>query len=476
MKKIISHFYAFGWKETFEKHYITILSVVGFVFTGILVYPFGIHWDNAYVFTNIYTNTLPNNWMGWFYPLFWGTLYKITKIPHIIGIYQNVIYWISAAILFKYLFLNKSKRYFVLFAFFLGTIFFLVSITNNAFLATTVLFSIALWVLGCAKQRKILLLISLLFLLSSLFIRRDAIFLITPILFAFMYNTLSFRLKNIFFKSVLSFFLVVVLLVICFKLEKYHTSKIEGYDQGIKSIELITIFDLTGMSYYKKELLIPDEILKEEYRGENRHLVLNHILKSPDIFNDVITFQINHHGVDEFFLSKMGVNLQMAVPIYLKNITSYIKFRARFISLFFFENNSLLQAIEYDKDTASLLNLEKFPKQKNYFLILTLRLFRAFEYILPITKEFFYLIISFLALIFLNKKQMRNSFIFEERFFCNIFIFANIFSIGITMISAPADQFRYVMPANILIWLVFIYTLSKTNAKKQFLHNLIDKI
>ncbi|WP_159428182.1 hypothetical protein [Brevinema andersonii] len=39
---------------------------------------------------------------------------------------------------------------------------------------------------------------------------------------------------------------------------------IKDYDSTINSIELITIYDITGMSYYKKELLIPDEILKEE--------------------------------------------------------------------------------------------------------------------------------------------------------------------------------------------------------------------
>ncbi|MGL4987288.1 MAG: hypothetical protein ACRC5H_09170, partial [Treponemataceae bacterium] len=93
-----------------------------------------------------------------------------------------------------------------------------------------------------------------------------------------------------------------------------------------------------------------------------------------------------------------------------------------------------------------------------------------------ITKEFFYFLIALITFILINKKSHSTFFLKKEKIFCNTLIFASIFSIGITMISVVSIQFCYVMPANILIWLVFIYTFSKINGKKQFLYNLIDKI
>jgi hypothetical protein len=77
------------------------------------------------------------------------------------------------------------------------------------------------------------------------------------------------------------------------------------------------------MSYYKQELLIPDSVLKEEYRGENRNTVLQ-LIRSISIYDLAFGWSALQNQIGPLLVSETvwhsGLNLKQAFPIYLQNV------------------------------------------------------------------------------------------------------------------------------------------------------------
>lgn len=432
---------------------IIYISIFGFFLTGILAYPYGINWDNSHVYYNL---DILNNWMGWFYPSLWQHLINIMRLKHCIGLLHNIFYWIGMPLIYINFIsaplLNKNYHYnYIIFAFCPSIVIFLTNITNNVLLLSFLALAIGSYTVFRKNKSKIFFLLSIILLIVSTFIRRDAIIISIPLLAYFLFTA---------FRSKIYAFLACILCIAATGGVNYLAKKnIKDYDSTINSIELITIYDITGMSYYKKELLIPDEILKEEYRGSNRSQVMEAVLSSTNIHIDFITFE--YTGVNHMLLSgtswKSGLTLKKALPIYMKNIPYYLFFRLKTMKRYLVEMNSLYEPA-FHKD---ILDREGLPKPPFNIIGFLRKVFiKATEiFLMFFFLQWFYFFLSIFSLYLLHSKRFSTIYPPQDRSFCTILIIIGCMGSLLSMISAVSIQLRYLMPANFLIWIAFIFSI-----------------
>ena len=401
--------------------YIYLISVIGFILTGVLAHPYHIHFDSNYVFTKYSLEHLPpTNWMGWFYPYFWDLLYKITNNKLSIAIFHNLVYWISMPTIYINFFQKKeniikfnTKYHYwymalVSFPFALGL---LMGVTNNILLVSFLLLSVANFSVFLNNKNKIFFVISLLSLLLAAFLRREALIIVIPIM---IYFNLVFSNRKW-----LQTFLMSVLFLGMYSLINYSVvKKIPNYNDStistsINTIELVTLYDLTVMSYYKNELLLPDFILKEEYRGENRNTILQ-LIRSISIYDLAFGWSALQNQIGPLLVSETvwhsGLSLKEAFPIYLQNV----------------------------------------------FWYLWLKLNMLYAYGAYLWGS---LIFSLFTIVLLLKKRFQSAFPKDQKEFCIVaFITSWIFSVAI-ILSAMSTQPRYLIPSNLLLWITSIYIL-----------------
>ena len=404
-------------KEHFNQYkYIYLISIVGFILTGVLAHPYHMHWDSNYAFTKYSIEHLPpTNWMGWFYPYFWDLLYKITNNKLSIAIFHNLVYWISMPTIYINFFQKKEKivkfntKYhywyiaLISFPFAIGL---LIGITNNILLASFLLLSVANFSVFLNNKNKIFLIISLLLLLIASFVRRDALIIVVPIM---IYFNLVFSNR----KWLQTFLMSVLFLGMYSTINHSIVKNIPDYDQGISSIEVMTISDLTVMSYYKNELLIPDSVLKEEYRGENRNTVLQ-LIRSISIYELAFGWTPVQNQIGPLLVSETvwhsGLSLKQAFPIYLQNIPWYLWLKL------------------------------------NVLYVYAAYLWGS-------------LILSLITIVLLLKKRFQPAFPKDQKQFCIVaFITSWVFSVVI-ILSVNVTQHRYFIPSNLLLWITSIYIL-----------------
>ena len=401
--------------------YIYLISIIGFLITGVLAHPYHIHWDSNYAFTTYSLDQLPpTNWMGWFYPYFWDLLYKITNDKSSMGIFHNLVYWISMPIIYINFFQKKENiikfnigyHYWyialVSFPFALGL---LMGVTNNILVAIFLLLSVANFSIFLTNKNKTFLIVSLILLLIVSFLRREALIIVIPVM---IYFNLVFSNRKLLQTCLMSVLFLGMYTIINYSVVKnipnYNDSTVS---QSINTIELVTLYDLTVMSYYKNELLLPDSILKEEYRGENRNTFLQ-LIRSISIYD--LAFGSTHlqNQVGPQLVSgtmwHSGLSLKQAFPIYLQNIS--------------------------------------------WYLWLKLNVLYAYG-----TYLWGSLILSLITIVLLLKKSFKTAFPKEQKQFCIVaFIASWIFSIAI-ILSANSTQPRYLIPSNLLFWITSIYIL-----------------
>lgn len=402
-----------------ENKYIFLISISGFFITGVLLYPYNMHYDNQYTFQKqIIEGLPPTNWMGWFFPMFWELLYTISGKKESIGIFQNLVYWAVMPTIYIYLFpKNKTDQFkswyhywYLAFACCPLVVFSISYLTNNSFLTIFLLLMVLFYVLYSFYQKKYYLLLSLFLLLCIAFIRRDAIFFIVP-LSLYMIFLLTSK------KILLSVFCSILFFSSFYAINKIITKNIIDYDSPenpqltIDSIAMIALYDLTTMSYYKNELLIPDSILNEQFRGENRKETLSRIRDigaSRLLFNWSYFQDLSKEILAPNDVWHTGLTLSEAIPLYLNNIPTYIWVK---------------------------LNL-------------------LYSYLLYLGVP---LIMSIVSLVLMTRKTFSPLFSEDIRTFCIIGIFSAWLHSGIIIVSAVSSQFRYVVPVIMLMWILSIY-------------------
>lgn len=423
MKQFYHHIFLYKW--------IYFISFIGFIITGILCYPYGMHYDSKLVFmTQVVQNNNFGNWMGWFYPTLWKFLWSITKINNIIGVLSHLLYWISMPIIYIHLFKNPISEklfhpfiyWYLLLAlnpFVIGA---LLYTTNNSLVLSFVVFSLALFLLSFQYKNYFYMILSLFILLAAAFTRRDSLILCIPLVWG--YSCLFYK------KSLISVVTLAIFLGAFFSVNDFVTKNLKDYQYNINTsyettidtLGLISLYDLTAMSIYKKELLIPDSILQTNFQKENRFKIIDTL---TNIGISKLAFEWNpfQNTVKEFLKSNnvwhSGLELKEALPIYLENWPTYLWFK---------------------------LNI-------------------FYGYLIPLWP---FLILGVLSLYILYYQPLRFLFSADMRYLLTLLVITGfIFDIAV-ILSTVSIQYRYIITANLLIWIVFVYIISVSKISIKF--------
>lgn len=421
---------------------IIFLSIIGFIITGIMSYPFAADYDSGHMISSMISDGHPRltNWMGWYYPSLCFLLYKITGIELAVGIYQNMLYWISVCLFSLAIYRNTKHCFlwFILTAFFPGSLSLITNVANNALLFANTFFGISLYIFYYKVYRKRLLGIFALFVtFISIFIRREAIIYISFILVGMVIVELLSRgihiRKAIIYSLASTFaFLAIILLS-----EKLLTSNIKDYHY-INSIDLIAMYDMNGMSHYKNDIVFPINVLKKDY--QNRDTVKTLIQKDSAVFeNDYASFWYLNLSTKKFL-----VKIDHKFPIYIANIKYYIMFRGKMIKDYLYM--SMLNFCGGVKFKTKEIQ----PSKLYYF-------FAGLPIILGISYNFF--ACSIIMLILSIKKIIPYSSRFHYAA-CSIIWILLILSFIMYLFSATSLQIRYIYPTCIFIFYLFIYSIS----------------
>ena len=414
--------------------YIYLISVIGFILTGVLAYPHILFWDNQYVLDSYVLNGHPpTNWMGWFYPYFWKFLYDITGNQFIIGVVHNVLYWFSISILYINFFPKKSEKSYIIWflilafnPFVLGQ---LVWVTNNVLLLSFVLLALALFSIAIKMKKKFITVFSILLLFCAILVRKDAFLLVFPLIVYFFF--VLFDYKKI--APLLSITICMISFVI---LTNSVNNSIKNYSlstpnrMAIDTVGLVGIYDLTLMSAYKRELLIPDSILKPEFQGENRYKIMDKIFQ---VGIPVLAFEWNPFSaaISPFLQTgtvwNAGLNMETLIPIYIDNVLFYI----------------------------------------------WLKINMLYGYLIPLVS---FLILSIFAMNFLRNKRFQAIFSDDIRSLSWILIISSWIYSMVIILASNSVQYRYVISSTMLIWFVSVFILCQvfTNYKREVVWTKIE--
>lgn len=315
---------------------LVLMTAAGFCLTTILFYPFQVNWDAGNVIDNILQgHPVYDNWMGWFYPALLCGLIQLTHVPHAIGILQWIIYWTAVSTLFVQLFSVHRRSFplfFLAFAFFPGTLFYVDYIANSALLYCLYLLicSISVWTVRSTVWWKLIMLVLL--AVVCVFLRADAMFVVLPTLVLVLYRCYGrfWRMTGI----------VVIIFLMLKIIESAVVAQVPGYNDRINSIQLIALYDQMHISRQKQELVIPDSILAD---GVTRKQMLDSIMTYSEMENDYTFYASN---VD---MLRSGDNWHSGVTpdpmIYLENLLYYLRHRLNILHKYWLGAPELYNAI-----------------------------------------------------------------------------------------------------------------------------------
>ncbi|MDD6553091.1 MAG: hypothetical protein PUF37_05830 [Prevotellaceae bacterium] len=443
---------------------IILLSILGFFFTGILCYPYSAWWDSDYVLTRMVNDGQPwlTNWMGWYLPWLCQILYKLTGCFLAIGVFQNLIYWTGITILSISLF-NRSKHpivWYLLVAWFPGSLAFISGIANNEILFAYILLGVALFAFYKRVYRHSWLFwLSEFFLLQTIFIRREAIIYIVPIMIAFayiwLYERYGKKLRTLLVSIVAPIVLVIALLII----EKGLTAPIPGY-QHINTIDYTAMFDMEGMSFYKGQVVFPMSVFKKQYRSPE--FLMNKVRKDePNLESDVFLFWRD----TTIIVAKKPVLIKVGnfIPIYLHNIKYYLKFRGNMFVNYMLSHDRFA----YDMDKSNIIN----SPIKEYSLLQIKLGYLVSSFGLPV---FYYCLLA-LSLLCLSIFRYIPYESRKEAFLCSVSVPFLLAVILLYTISSVAVQTRYVYPSCLFLWYLSIYMISLFVDRNKFVRVIWKK-
>ncbi len=341
------------------------------------------------------------------------------------------------------------------FAFFPPVLIFLVSITNNVFLLSTIALALALLSFYPKQKNRWFLVTAMCVLLVAALIRRDAFLFVMPLVVC----TGAFLTRWRFIGAVGA----GVVFFVCFAgFNKWAASRIPGYSKGINSTEIIAIFDLVGMSALKGEMLIPESVLKAEYQGEGRVKVMEQIAGIKDLYND----HYFYHGfeVTERPYWTNGLTVQKALPVYLENLPWYLRFRANYVWQNFTRTDSLIQSAYFYPDFLEMMGVEAFPNL--HPIVMKIQSARvkvsglAAKFFPFLFQLWFYLVLSFGCVFLIWRKIRSGTADGIDRFL--LLLLANIWAaIGLLCVASVVIQLRYPFAYAFFVWPIFVYLLKR---------------
>ena len=446
-----------------EYKFIILISFLGFIFTGLLPYPYGISWDDYYITQHRAQHlTYFTSHMGWFYAFLWRGLQEITGKVFAIGIFNNLIYWITMPVLYINLFSfsKNSLRYYFWYIVFSCSpfmIFYLMSIHSGGITAMFLLIAITNVYLYI-KHRKIpFFFFALMGMLCAILIRRDAIFYALPLALFLGYQSKDW--KYYVYSLIILFIVPKTLNPII--IENFNSKSF--YTEGYSSSDYIVWYDMAAMSYHKKELVIPDQYLKEsyirnsndQYKAVTKELILENIYKRFDecMFFDVSVYSADsNYGISPMLnVDPRAEKISNVWKIYLSNLPYYLWHR---ITISYYYIFGLGGTHIYDMNYIDRNEQNKFNNKIRILVEKIVRKLGLFA-MLP------YLLMNLFVLYALWRNYKKRFLEERDRDFSSILIFSSIFYFAILMVAVGGIQIRYVVWYAFSSWISFIFILAK---------------
>lgn len=446
-------------KNLNKQNKVILLGIIGFFVTGILLYPYGTFWDSARALTYILIDGHANvdNWLGWYFPLLWEGLYRLTDIPNIFGTYIVLLYWIGVTLLYLNIF-NLEKRslwWYVAFAWFPGSLMFVVNITNNALMMVMLILGLAFFALYANKKKWFWLVLSILTIFQCAFIRRESFVIIVPLVFVILLIA-YLRYQSKWRAAVYSFITGVILIVGVFGAEKAITKKLPNYDY-MDALSITSIHDMSAVTYMTGKMCIPSDIFKDEY--SDGKACFEDIMSMEHGRDSIYNGDIMFHHVGPYMQLEDRYMLHMPkediIKFYSKNVVSWLKFRVRYIFHYFWDKQQMCYSTLQDND--KILYSPESPT------IIQIALSYAVPALFGTLQVFYYL--SFIVLLLDWRKRIayRSR---QERLFIYSLIGVALIETALVLFTSIAIQYRYLYPVCVLQYLVFIYVLSRLKYKE----------
>lgn len=434
-----------------KKTKIIIFGIIGFFITGVLLYPYGIMWDSALVIKDILKgHALLNNWLGWYFPLIWEGLYRLTGVVHIMGSYILLLYWIGITILYINLF-NVEKHslwWYFLFAWFPGTLLFVLNITNNALMFVMMILGISFFAIYSNKKHWIWAVLSILTIIQCLFIRRESFIMVVPLVIMILYIVFLQNRKK-WLAALYSIVIGLTVFIGIFFTEKTVTSKIPNYEY-IDTMGFTCLFDMSAVTYLTGQMQIPNHIFKEEYADGKA--CFNRIMKTSEdsIWNgDIVlkTFVCPYTNVG--YYQNLSLPKSDIKTFYSNNFLSWLKFRAQYSIRYFWFRQCMCYTVKADNwHPYSTRNPKTIQVALSY----------VFPLLLGSLQFFYFLSIIFLFFDWKKWVSYRNK---KERLFLFGLIVFSLFETGIVLLFSVDVQYRYLYPVCMLQYLIFVYVMSR---------------
>ena len=438
---------------------VILLGGLGFLFTGVLLYPYGTFWDSARALTYILVDGHANvdNWLGWYFPLLWEGLYKITGIPNIMGTYINILYWIGVTLLYLNGFDVKKRSlwWYVAFAWFPGTLMFIVNITNNVLMMVMLILGMAFFALYTNKKKWWWLALSILTIIQCAFIRRESFIIAVPLVFVLLF--IAYMQKNNKWHSFLFSGITGVLVFGgIFGLEKSITGKLPNYDY-MDAISMTALHDMSAVTYMTGEMKIAKVIFKEEYA--DGRACFDDIMGMEHGKDSIYNGDIMYHHIGPYMKVEDRYTIHMPkeeiVSFYTHNFIPWLKFRAQYIYQYFWNKHQMCYTTLRDN---SMILYD--PPQPTIIQ-------RGLSYLVPglLGSLLLYFYLSLIVFIFDWRKKI-NYLYKGERLLVYSLIGVSLLETSLVLFTSIAVQYRYIYPVCVLQYLLFIFSLSRLKYKE----------
>lgn len=422
---------------------VAVVSLLGFMITGVLCYPYAADYDSGHLISDFIINGFPqlNDWMGWYYPSLCFVLYKLTGLELAIGVYQNVLYWLGVCLLSISLF-GKGKHWllwFLLIAFFPGSLSLITNVMNNALLFANLLLGIGLYAFyRKVSHRRWLGVLALFIVFQSIFIRREAIVYVSLLLVGMVAIEMRAWGCGVRKTALLSILSVAAVLALTLGAEKALTANIKGYHY-INSIDFIAMYDMNGMSHYKNDIIFPTSIFKKQYQDKESlmEMIRN---DSANFENDYASFWYHGHlSVSNNFL----VEIENKGHIYLANLKYYLLFRGQVIKDYLY-----MSMLDFCGGVDGKSGRIEPSKLYNMFAGLTI--------VLGVAYNFFACAI---IMLFASFKRIVPYGSRREHFMATGVWALLLLSFLMYLFSTTSLQIRYVYPVCIFIFYMLVYSI-----------------
>lgn len=437
---------------------ILLLSLLGFVVTGVMFYPFGLFWDSGrtlnYILIDGHANV--DNWLGWYFPLLWEGLYRITGIPYIMGTWINLVYWVGITLLYLNIF-NVERRslwWYVAFAWFPGTLMFILNITNNALMMGMLILGLAFFAIYANKKKMYWTVLSIITILQCAFIRRESFIIVIPliiILLLIFFQQSQKQWRALLYACVTSF----VIFLGVFGTEKVITNQIANYDY-MDALSITCLHDMSAVTYLTSDMKIPTNIFKEEYADGKA--CFEDIMTMPQAKDSICNGDNMFHHIGPYMKIEDRYMLHMpkseVIEFYTHNIVPWLKFRARFIFKYFW----FRQEMCYTTTPGPMIQYQ--PASPNIIQ-------KVMSFVVPAIfgslQIFYYL--SLIVLVIDWRKTVSYRFK-KERLLLRSLICIAVIETILVLFTSIAVQYRYLYPVCVLQYIIFIYVLSRLKYKE----------